>query len=269
MVNEILLGLGVGLALGLTGSGGVLAVPALMLGLGFSLQEAAPISLIAIGMGALIGTIDGLRRRLVRYRAALVMAVFGTLAAPVGIHLSHVLPVTLLTVLFSLLLLFIGLRMARTALGGKHLQTDHHLSQNCMLRTDTGRFQWNPKCFATLAVIGALSGLSSGLLGVGGGFLIVPGIQQFSNLGMHGIVATSLAVITLISGGTVMHALSAGAEITAQGWWFIGATSIGLLAGRLAAPRLPAKVLQLGFAVLAAAVSMMMMYKYLLPVFTG
>ncbi|WP_221800803.1 sulfite exporter TauE/SafE family protein [Oceanobacter mangrovi] len=270
MINEILLGAGVGIALGLTGSGGVLAVPALMLGLGFTLQEAAPVSLIAIGMGSLIGTIDGLRRGLVRYRAALVMAGFGTLAAPLGIHLSHILPITLLTILFSLLLLMIAVKMVRQARKNQlATEDDHKLAQNCMLRPDTGRFQWNPKCFSTLAGIGALSGLSSGLLGVGGGFLIVPGVQHFSNLGMHGIVATSLAVITLISGGTVVHSLMAGAEITAQGWWFIGATSVGLLAGRVAAPKLPARVLQLSFAVLAAVVSVMMMYKYLLPVLLG
>jgi uncharacterized protein len=268
MLIEILLGGGVGIALGLTGSGGVLAVPALMLGLGFTLQEAAPVSLIAIGLGSLIGTVDGLRRGLVRYRAAMVMAAFGTIASPLGIHLSHLLPVSLLTGLFSLLLLTVALKMARQAMRGNRQPEQHALSQNCMLRPDTGRFQWNPTCFATLGSIGALSGLSSGLLGVGGGFLIVPGIQQFSNLNMHSIVATSLAVITLISGGTVIHALIGGAVISAPGWWFVAATSGGLLIGRLLAPRLSAHLLQISFAILAFGVALMMMYKYLLPVLT-
>ena len=52
MLHEVLLGIGVGIALGLTGSGGVLAVPALMIGLGFSLPEAMPVALIAVGLSA-------------------------------------------------------------------------------------------------------------------------------------------------------------------------------------------------------------------------
>ncbi|MGB1091252.1 MAG: sulfite exporter TauE/SafE family protein [Oceanobacter sp.] len=265
MLAEVLLGSGVGLALGLTGSGGVLAVPALMLGLGFTLPEAMPVSLIAIGLSSLLASIHGLKQGIVRYRAALVMATMGILLAPVGIALSHRLPTEVLTLIFSLLLLFVAVKMARQALSKSAGEDHERLGQNCMLRADTGRFAWNSRCFATLSTIGGLSGLTSGLLGVGGGFLIVPGVRQFTNLGMHGIVATSLAVITLISTGTVVNAVIAGAVITTQAWWFIGATAVGLLAGRWIAPKLSARVLQISFASLATVASLMMMEKYLLP----
>ena len=96
MLLESLYGLGVGLALGMTGGGGVLAVPALVLGLGYSLPEAAPVALVAVGASAFLGGLDGLRRGLVRYKAALLMALGGALCAPLGLRLAAVLPVAAL-----------------------------------------------------------------------------------------------------------------------------------------------------------------------------
>ncbi|MAD44969.1 MAG: hypothetical protein CMI02_17810 [Oceanospirillaceae bacterium] len=265
MLTEILLGAGVGAALGLTGSGGVLAVPALILGLGLSLPEAVPVSLIAIGTASATGTIEGLRKGLVRYRAAVVMALSGTLLSPLGIWLSHVLPHDVMMILFCLLLFYIALRMARQAKGTQAQdELDEAIGANCMLRPDTGRFRWNSRCFATLTSIGGLSGLFSGMLGVGGGFLIVPGVRQFSNLGMHGIVATSLAVITLISAGTVTGTLLHGATIAPSSWWFIGATIAGLVVARRFAPRIPPHALQWGFAILACLVSVLLLGKTVL-----
>ncbi|MDK2778438.1 MAG: sulfite exporter TauE/SafE family protein [Pseudomonadota bacterium] len=271
MINEILLGLGVGAALGLTGSGGVLAVPALILGLGFSLPEAVPVSLIAIGSASLIGTVEGLRKGLVRYRAALVMAVFGMLLSPLGIYLSQVLPNDLMMILFCGLLFFIVVRMVRQARSDA-VSADEMtspLEHNCMLREDTGRFQWNPRCFSTLSGIGGVAGLFSGMLGVGGGFLIVPGVRHFSNLGMHGIVATSLAVITLISAGTITLTLLHGVTIAERSWYFIAATITGLVVSRFFAPRIPPHALQWGFAALASLVAVSMLAKTLIPMFNA
>src|SRR3546814_10973953 len=64
---------------------------------------------------------------------------------------------------------------------------------------DTGRFIWSLRTVTTLASIGAVSGLFTGMLGVGGGFIIVPALGYFSELRMHSIVATSLLVIALLS----------------------------------------------------------------------
>ncbi len=265
MLLEGLYGLGVGLALGLTGGGGVLAVPALVLGLGLSLAEAVPVSLIAVGLAALLGCLDGLRQGLVRYKAALLMAGCGALCAPLGIWLGARLPVALLMVLFCLVLLFIAGRMARQALaGGEEAVSSGLLGRSCLLNPETGRFRWNPRCFLTLSAIGGLSGLFSGMFGVGGGFLIVPGIRQFSDLTMHAIVVTSLAVIALISASTVAGVLLSGRVLVPGAWAFVAAAVAGMLASRLLAPHLPARYLQLGFAVLAALAALMLLGRTLL-----
>ena len=66
-----------------------------------------------------------------------------------------------------------------------------------------------------LGLVGSVTGLMTGLLGVGGGFLIVPLMRRFTDLSMQGIVATSLFVITLVSGGGVVNAYLSGAHFPA------------------------------------------------------
>ena len=89
--------------------------------------------------------------------------------------------------------------------------------KNCMLDQQTGRFAWTAKCTATLAALGAVTGVVSGLLGVGGGFLIVPAFKQLTDVQMRGIVATSLMVISLISLIGVIGAFHAGVHIERMG----------------------------------------------------
>jgi len=73
-------------------------------------------------------------------------------------------------------------------------------------------------------VVGSLSGLLTGMQGVGGGFLIVPAFQQLSDIRIHGIVETSLMTIALISAIAVASAVHAGAHITITG----GGLSLGV-----------------------------------------
>ena len=63
------------------------------------------------------------------------------------------------------------------------------------MNPDTGRLAWTPATAAALAGTGAVTGLMTGLLGVGGGFIIVPMLRKLTDVPMHGVVATSLMVI--------------------------------------------------------------------------
>ena len=79
------LGAIIGAVLALTGAGGgILAVPLLVFGLGLSMVEAAPVGLLAVGLAAAVGAVLGLRRGLVRYRAALFIALIGMPGAAQG-----------------------------------------------------------------------------------------------------------------------------------------------------------------------------------------
>ena len=125
----------------------------------------------------------------------------------------------------------------------------------CRLSPTTGRFIWTRRAAVTLGSIGAVSGVCTGLLGVGGGFIIVPALTYFSDARMHSIVSTSLMVIALVSAVTVASAAAHGLALTTAEWAFVGAAIAGMAAGRTFASRVPQAALQRVFASVCVVVA--------------
>jgi uncharacterized membrane protein YfcA len=122
---------------------------------------------------------------------------------------------------------------------------------------------WTRPCAQALAFTGALAGVLSGLLGVGGGFVIVPALTRFTELSARSIVATSLAVIALASIGGVGAAAWKGAIAWNIALPFaVGSVSASLLA-RLIASRVAGPRLQQGFAIVSAAVAVLLLVRVL------
>lgn len=260
------LGVLVGLVLGLTGAGGsILAVPLLMAGLGWTLPQAAPVALLAVCASSTFGTVVAWDVTHVRYRAALLMGALAIVTAPLGIWSASVLPLRVLTFLFAGVLAFVGARMLLQALrspadaaivratvsGDGSATGGHWIAVN-----ERGRIVWGPRTAATVGAIGAATGYVAGLLGVGGGFVIVPSLRMASGLSMHSAVATSLMAIALISAIAVAGAILQGVTVD----WRAGAPFVlgalaGMLAGRRLAPRIAGPRLQQGFAVVMLAVA--------------
>lgn len=65
----------------------------------------------------------------------------------------------------------------------------------CKVNQTTGRLIWNMKTALPLGIIGMLAGLLTNVLGVGGGFMIVPALRKVTDLDMRSIVVTSLMII--------------------------------------------------------------------------
>lgn len=265
MSLEILLGMLVGLVLGLTGAGGgILAVPALVAGLGWSMTAAAPVALMAVGAAASMGAIDGLRKGLVRYRAATLMALLGAGLTPLGVSVAHQLPPTWLSALFSLVLLTVAwrmLRQGRERTTGSVSEGAGWQQKNCMLDPVSGRLCWTLRCSLALAAVGSFCGFLTGLLGVGGGFLLVPAFRQLTDIRAHAVVATSLMVIALISISAIIGALYHGVSIPAAGGVFIAACVLGMGLGRRLAPHIPARALNIGFSILCLVVAVGLLLK--------
>ncbi|MFW7342932.1 sulfite exporter TauE/SafE family protein [Pollutimonas sp. H1-120] len=263
MLSGGLLGLVIGAVLGLTGAGGgIFAVPALVFGLGMDMRAAAPLALMAVGSAAMLGALQGLRQGLVRYKAAIVLATAGTITAPLGIRLAHWLPSRWLSLIFVAVMFVVAYRMFMSSRGA---QNDGELpmvqSGVCKVSKETGRFIWNPRTVTTLGGIGVVSGLFTGMLGVGGGFIIVPALGYFSELRMHSIVATSLLVIALLSVVTVFIASEQGLLLTAGTWAFSAATLAGMAGARLLVPKISSTVLQRVFAIACVVVAAMMLMR--------
>ncbi len=253
-----LLGAVIGAVMSMTGAGGgVLAVPLLIFGLGLPLTEAAPVSMLAVGGAALVGALLGLREGIVRYRAAGLIGGLAMLTAPIGVTLSRVLPQAPLLLAFSGVLFWTAWRMS--GLGASaHRETS---APPCQVNPDEGRLRWTSRCALRLAATGATSGLMTGLLGVGGGFVIVPALSHVSDLDAHSIAATSLAVIAMATLAGLLAALGHGQMQTAIALPF-GLAALGaLLVGRRVAAGLPAQALQRIFATVSVVVAAMVLVR--------
>ncbi len=261
-MTSSLLGLVVGLILALTGAGGgILAVPLLVFGTGIGVAEAGPIGLLAVGMAASLGAVLGLRQGLVRYRAALLVAAAGMLLSPLGLWAARLADARWLGLLFALVLLYVALRTYRQAAGAA--PADAHGAPVCARGAPSGRFIWTRPCARALALSGALAGFLSGLLGVGGGFVMVPALERYTDLPMKSAVATSLAVIAIISVTGVAAAAAQGALDWESASPFAAGAIAGMLGGRSFAARVAGPQLQKGFASVSALVAVGMIGKAL------
>lgn len=252
----VFMGAAIGLVMALTGAGGgVLAIPLLVFGLHLPVQQAAPVGLLAVGLAAALGAAIGLYQHIVRYRAAALIGSIGMLMAPVGVILAQRLPNRPLLGAFALVLIYTAWRMLKrpavpVALAAEVL---------CRVNKVHQRLTWTLPCARALAATGLISGLLSGLLGVGGGFVIVPALSRYTDLDIRSIQVTSLAVIAMVS----LSGVSAAALHQPLPWVialpFASGAVLALLAGQHLVKRLDAKSLQRAFGWLCLLVAVLMM----------
>jgi len=232
-------GLLIGILLGLLGGGGsILAVPALVYGIGVPIAAAIPMSLLVVGLSSTAALIPRLRGGQIRWRIAGIFGATGAAAAFAGAAVNRLLEPRLVLAGFALLMIAAGIRM---------LTSTDTVGGDCAL--PEGGVNWRG-CLPKSIAAGLAVGFLTGLFGVGGGFLIIPAFVLLLGLPMGSAVATSLAVIVINSAaGFVAHLgeahLDPGLTLA-----FAAAAMIGsLLAGRLA-HRVPTPKLQRWFAYL-------------------
>jgi uncharacterized membrane protein YfcA len=266
------LGALVGIILGLTGAGGsVIAVPLLMWGMGWTLPQAAPTALLAVSAAAIMGTISAWPQGIVRYRAAMVMTAVGMLTAPLGLQAAQLLPLPVLSGCFALVLLVVSVRMilqarsapeeAKVVRAGLANQQEDPTEPVCKMNPLTGRLKWTRPCAIAIGTGGMVTGFLSGLLGVGGGFIIVPILRAVTDLSFHSAVATSLMAIALTSAGTVTISMAQGQALPWQvAGPFVAGALVGMFAGRLSANKIAGPKLQQGFAYVMLLVCLGMLW---------
>lgn len=265
----ILFGSAVGFALGLTGGGGgVFAVPLLVYGLAIAPREAVGISLASVGAIALAGVVPRLRRKEVEIQTGLLFAVAGMIGAPIGSYLSTLIPEPALLVMFGCLMLIVAWRMwaktrtAKLATNMSGTEATTAKGRSVCQRDSDGRLLLTSKCARLLLMMGLLTGILSGMFGVGGGFVIVPALVLFSGMEIHRAVGTSLLVIFLISISGVTSYLATGRELsletTAQ---FLAGGLVGIWLGGVVAKQLNGPTLQKVFATAVVLVAVFVIVK--------
>lgn len=177
---DILLGFGIGLALGLLGGGGsILTVPALVYLVGQSPQAAVTASLVIVGANSAMGAFMHRTQGTLNWRVALLFGGAGMAMAYLAAGWSKALPSGVLMLLFAGLMLVVGAFM--------------------MLRPTPVSSDEGGRGFLVTVLSGAGVGVLTGFLGVGGGFLIVPALVLLVGLPFRQAVGTSLVVIAMNS----------------------------------------------------------------------
>ncbi|MFT0212666.1 sulfite exporter TauE/SafE family protein [Pseudomonas sp. F1_0610] len=237
VLESLAIGSILGLLLGLTGAGGSLVGLPLLLSLHLPLRDAIGVSLGAVGLSALIGTLSRWKAGYVNWTAVLLIASSGLPGTAVGQYIGQYISEFWLVLGFCLLVLWSAWRMWR----------------NATLATPT---EPKPMRKVILLIIGFFVGVLSGLMGVGGGFLIVPALLWFSPLTMLSATATSMAIIAIVSGSGFMMYLT-HAEPSFNLLIFLGiGGAIGVLLGNKLALHIGGIMLQRIFSIMLLVVSL-------------
>jgi uncharacterized membrane protein YfcA len=228
----VVLGLVIGALVGLLGGGGsILAVPALVYAAGQDLQQAVATSLVVVGITALVAVVPRLRAHQISWRIGLLFGAAGATTAFAGAAVNRLLPDAVTLALFALLMVGAGLRMLR-----------EELSTGTACTVDGGRTNWR-RCLPRTLAGGLVVGFLTGLLGVGGGFLIIPVLVLALGLPMPTAVGTSLLVVAINSAaGFVAHAgtteLDVPVTVAFTGAAVVAALSAGWFGARTTTVRL-------------------------------
>lgn len=176
-ILAILSGGAVGLVLALIGGGGsILATPALLYVVGVANPHVAiGTSAVAVSVNAFANLINHARRGNVKWRCAMVFAVSGVIGAAIGAAVGKVTDAGILLPLFALLMIVVGVFMLRPR--KEDARADVVLTA-----------QNTPK----LVGFGLGAGALSGFFGIGGGFLIVPGLVAATGMSMIQAIGSSL-----------------------------------------------------------------------------
>lgn len=199
-ILAILAGMVTGMVLGLFGSGGsIIALPALMYLLDVAPKSAIAMSLGVVGVTATITAFDHWRRGNVVLRVALVFGLFGVMGTFAGARLGLLTPVIIQLGLFALVMVAAAWRMLKPVklnpapsvaapAGGVVAGADGTVAlSHC--------HAFFSPCMGHIALHGIGVGILTGLVGVGGGFLIVPALVLLSGIPMKQAIGTSLAIV--------------------------------------------------------------------------
>jgi uncharacterized membrane protein YfcA len=243
LLLSLVLGFGIGGSLGLLGGGGsILTVPALVYLIGQTPQVAVTTSLAIVGANSVLGAFFHRSQGTLNWRVALVFGGIGMVVSYFAADLSKEFSPSLLMVLFALLMLLVGIMLVRQK------------------STPVRVLEINQLKLWKVFIGGAVVGLLTGILGVGGGFLIVPALVMLVGMPMHHAVGTSLVVIAMNSLTGFMGHLSGVALDVPLIMTFIGSGVIGTFAGTRLSKRFDANLLRKAFAVFVIGLAVFLLY---------
>ena len=219
-ILAVLSGSIVGFSLGLIGGGGsILAVPLLLYVVGIrDAHMAIGTSALAVAVNAFANLAQHARAGTVKWPCATVFAVAGVLGALIGSTVGKAVNGNHLILLFAMVMMAVGASL----LGRRGMEGDPAVRLNRGIAV-------------RLVVIGFVTGLLSGFFGIGGGFLIVPGLMLGSGMTILNAVGSSLFSVGAFGITTgVNYALSGLIDWRIAGLFIAGGVVGGALGMRSA-----------------------------------
>jgi uncharacterized membrane protein YfcA len=229
----IAIALVVGITLGLLGAGGsILTVPALMFALGVDPKVAIVMAFPIVGGAAFVGAVRQWFLKNIDLRVALAFGAANMVGAFAGAALARNLSGT-----FQLALLVVVMTAASITM----------LTSRPRREAVDGAVAQPHRVTAPLLLLGAAAGVLTGMVGIGGGFILVPVLVFFGKLSMREATGTSLTVIAMNTGA----AYAGYSGVVDVPWMLVfafgGVTAIGVLIGGSFSSRIPDQVLRRGF----------------------
>ncbi len=225
-ILSALSGILVGFSLGLVGGGGsILAVPLMVYVVGVkSPHVAIGTSALAVAANALAGLASHARAHNVNWRCGGAYALAGVLGAFAGSSAGKAFDGQKLLFLFALLMVVVGALMFRQ-------------------RGDAGveGVVCNRDNFPKVSAFGFGTGALSGFFGIGGGFLIVPGLVRSTSMPVYRAIGTSLVAVSAFGLTTAFNYAASGLVDWPVAASFISGGVIGSIAGTAASTRLSAQ----------------------------
>ena len=238
----------VGLLLGTFGGGGsVLAAPLLLYVVGVSDPHVAiGTSAAAVAATALFNLFGHWRGGRVKWPCAIVFAAAGLIGSLIGSSVAKTIHGDILLVAFSVAMAAIGFSMLRRPKSAG--DPDVHLTPAFTMR---------------LAPLGLAVGFAAGFFGIGGGFLIVPGLIAATGMTMSAATASSLVSVVIFGAATSSNYALSGYVDLKLAALLVGGGIIGGIGGLFIAKLLAGRqlVARRGFAVFVIIVAAYVAYK--------
>ncbi len=219
----------IGMVLALIGGGGsILAVPLLVYAVGEpSTHVAIGTAASAVALNAATSLALHARRVTIRWPCALVFSAAGVAGALIGAELGKAMDGKKLLALFGVVMIGVGLMMMRPKGKGG--------SQPVLLTRETA-----PRLLPRLLGLGGAVGLLSGFFGIGGGFLIVPGLMLAADMEVEEATSASLVAVTAFG----LSSASSYAWSGLVDWRHVALLALGGAVGALAGSRANAALAQ-------------------------
>lgn len=249
------LGLLIGLVIGgLGGGGGVLTVPALVYLLGQDPHDATTGSVLIVGLSSAVGMAVRWRNPGLDWRTGLAFGAVGIPTAYAGTLLNHRVSPSVLMLVFAAVILVAAAAMLLNGHDEAEAGPEPPLGPPSGAVAVATRTDARLRTAVKILVCGAASGFLTGLLGVGGGFLVVPALVVVLRMPMTLAIGTSLLIIVLNAGSSVVARLGDLQLDWAVVAPFTVAAIAGTLLGKRVADSVSSATLSRAFAVMLVLV---------------